>query len=92
MLNQNNISICLLLLQQQISLQNDLNKYCSLMATFDSLLEPLQLGLSNGNLINPNLDYVVAALTDAKSSNKTIINNLQILVELLAFSSKQGKH
>ncbi len=92
MLDKNNIPICLLLLQQQISLQNDLDKYCNLIATFDLVLEPLELGESNGNLINPNLDYVVAALTDAKSTNKTIINNLKLLVELSFVSSKRNKH
>jgi hypothetical protein len=87
MLDQNNISICLLLLQQQINLQNELNKYCSLIATFDILLEPLEL--FNQKLINPNLDYVVAALQDATSTNKAIISNLKILVELSAVSNKK---
>jgi hypothetical protein len=91
MLDQNNISSCLLLLQQQVSLQNDLNKYCSLIAVFDLVLGPLNLS-NNGNSINPDLDYVVAALTDAKSTNKSIINNLQLLVELSAVSGKTSKY
>jgi len=91
MLDQNNISTCLLLLQQQISLQNELNKYCNLIASFEILLEPLKLS-SNNLPINPNLDYVVAALTDAKSTNKTIIHNLQVLLALSTIPLNPAKH
>lgn len=86
MLNQDNISNCLLLLQQQISLQNEINKYCSLMTMFDNTLEILKI--TNTTSVNTNLDYVVAALTDAKSSNISIINELQEQLQLLIRLSK----
>ena len=86
MLNQDNISNCLLLLQQQISLQNEINKYCSLMTMFDNTLEILKI--TNTTSVNTNLDYVVAALTDAKSSNIGIINELQEQLQLLIRLSK----
>ena len=86
MLNQDNISNCLLLLQQQISLQNEINKYCSLMTMFDNTLDLLKI--TNTTSVNTNLDYVVAALTDAKSSNIGIINELQEQLQLLIRLSK----
>ena len=86
MLNQDNISNCLLLLQQQISLQNEINKYCSLMTMFDNTLDLLKI--TNTTSVNTNLDYVVAALTDAKSSNISIINELQEQLQLLIRLSK----
>lgn len=80
--SNNNTYFCLLLLQQQISLQNELNKFCSLITMFDSFLEPL--GFGNSVLaINPDLDYISAALADAKTTNKSLIGQLQEYLKLL---------
>jgi len=82
MLNQNNIYLCLSLLQQQIILQNELNKFCSLITTFDDFLE--SSNLANDLLsININLEYIVAALTDAKITNKSFIAELQEYIKML---------
>jgi hypothetical protein len=82
MRNQNNTYFCLLLLQQQITLQNELNKFCSLITIFDSILEPLDFG-NKVLAVNPNLDYVSAALADAKTTNKSLIGELREYLKLL---------
>ncbi len=82
MLNQNNIYLCLSLLQQQIILQNELNKFCSLITTFDDFLESLKLAKDLLS-INLNLEYIVAALTDAKITNESFISELQEYIKML---------
>lgn len=82
MRNQNNTYFCLLLLQQQINLQNELNKFNSLITIFDSYLEPLEFG-NNFMVVNPNLNYIAAALTDAKNTNENLIDELKEYLKLL---------
>jgi hypothetical protein len=82
MLNQNNIYFCLSLLQQQIILQNELNKFCSLITIFDDFLEPLKI-TKDLSSINFNLDYIVAALTDAKINNECLIGELREYIKML---------
>ena len=82
MLDQNNTYFCLLLLQQQITLQNELNKFCSLITTFDNFSEPLNL-TKNLLSINFNLNYIVAALTDAKTTNENFIGELKEYIKIL---------
>ncbi len=87
-----NMSNCLLLLYQQITLQNDLEKHCNLIKMMDSILEFMGLKLFKGApIINTNLDYIIAALSDAKSTNKILISELQeylkSLITLLKISN-----
>lgn len=90
MLNQNNTYFCLLLLQQQTILQNELNKFSSLITIFDSCLEPLDFG-NNFMVVNPNLNYIAAALADAKNTNKKLIDELKEYLKLLVNLSLSSK-
>lgn len=82
MLNQNNIYFCLPLLQQQIILQNELNKFCSLITIFDDFLEPLKI-TKDLSSIKFNLDYIGAALMDAKINNESLIVELKEYITML---------
>lgn len=91
--NQNNTLFCLLLLQQQINLQNELNRFDSLMTMFDDFLELVKFGGDFMN-VNPNLNYIAAALLDAKSTNKNLIDELteyfKLLVNLSLISNPEN--
>lgn len=90
MLNQNNTYFCLLLLQQQTNLQNELNKFISLITIFDSCLEPLEFG-NNFIVVNPNLNYIASALADAKNTNKKLIDELKEYLKMLVNLSLSSK-
>lgn len=82
MLNQNNITACLLLLQQQQSLQSELNKYCELIFCIDPILESLNLTIAEGNdSLTVTLGNVVTALVQAQASNRIIVNRLQCYID-----------
>ena len=87
MLNKNNIYFCLSLLQQQIIIQNELDKFCNLITIFNNILKPSNFVkdfLSTN--VNINLDFITAALHDAQINNEYIIgeleNYLKIVVDL----------
>ena len=78
MLNQNTITTCLLLLQQQTSLQSELNKYCELIFYLDPILELLNLTLDQDKAsLTSNLSHVIEALIQAQAVNKVVVKELQ---------------
>jgi hypothetical protein len=84
MLNKNNINFCLSLLQQQITLQNELNKFCNLITISNTILKPSKVikdFLSTN--VNLNLEFITAALQDAKVNNECIISELENYIKII---------
>lgn len=78
MLHQNSITTCLLLLQQQTSLQHELNRYCELIFYLDPILDLLNLPVVENNVsLTSNLSRVIEALIQAQAVNKIIVKELQ---------------
>lgn len=83
--NQNSITTCLLLLQQQTSLQHELNKYCELIFCLDPILDLLNFPVveNNGSLTS-KLRRVIEALIQAQAVNKIIVKELQNHIDCTA--------
>ena len=84
MLNKNNIYFCLSLLQQQIIIQNELDKFCNLITIFNNILKPSNFVkdfLSTN--VNVNLDFITAALHDAQMNNEYIIGELENYLKIV---------
>lgn len=88
MLHQNSITTCLLLLQQQKSLQNDINKYCELIFCLDPIIDALNLALDDekeGNIsLVTNLSYIIEPLMQAQLINRIIVKELQGYIDRTA--------